>query len=465
MNINSIIENIQAGLASGRDGNIKLTEHSYLLDLLDGKNTTASEKDKFTCDVNWRDFRNHRFPVTWLMMTFITFILKCIVFACYWLASQVWVLFVGKKNKKDLSLSPRFNFVLFVAAITLFVSMIIVMLVFFISDILLFNPNTGSNDRGAIAMEQPCGEEHYLYLFNTATCWANTGIKVLKGDEVTVTASGSFYSKIGDMEKSAKNNDTLRYSRTYVSQNYHKDPISDSTINLCMYHEAEGKGENRGKARFGSLLVQVKDDYKEPAHSSSSGKIIQLDTIKDGKAPKFTVDSAGVLNFAVNDIYLSEEVLKSLIANYNDMNSVLQDSFGGKPDNMYSRIESKDLANHVESTDLGKLLEIGDSCKLDRFFCLAKKCPTIWFDDNVGEILLNITIVRNSPPSSIFTPMVFSKGYRSLSHFMASADFWNMSFYGLITILLWLILDYNVGHYINRKKLGKNNLSKKVNHD
>lgn len=133
MNINSIIENIQAGLASGRDGKIKLTEHSYLLDLLDGKNTTACEKDKFTCNVNWNDFRHHRFPVLWLMMTFVTFTLKCIVFACYWLASQVWALFVGKKNKKELSLSPRFNFVLFVAAITGFVSMIVIMLVFLLA--------------------------------------------------------------------------------------------------------------------------------------------------------------------------------------------------------------------------------------------------------------------------------------------------------------------------------------------
>lgn len=453
MNINSIIENLQAGLASGRDGNIKLTEHSYLLDLLDGKNTSASEKDKFTCNVNWSDFRHHRFPVLWLMMTFVTFILKCIVFACYWLASQVWTLFVGKKNKKNLSLSPRFNFVLFVAAITCFVSMILVMLVFFISDVLLFNSNTGSNDRGAIVMEQPCGEEHFLYLFNTASCWANTGIKVLKGDEVTVSASGSFYSKIGDMESSAKNNDTLRYSRTYVSQIYHKDPISDRTINLCMYHETKGQGKNRGEARFGSLLVQVKDDYKEPAYTSSSGKIIQVDTIKDGKAPTFTVDTAGVLNFAVNDIYLSDEILYSLIENHKAMEILLQDSFGGKPDSMAT------IPNHAESRDWGTLFEIGDSCRLDSFFCLAKKCPTIWFDDNVGEILLNITVIRHSPPSSMFTPVILSKGYRSLQNFMGSSEFWINLLLGLKFILLLLLLDYNIGHYINRKALGKDYLS------
>ena len=259
------------------------------------------------------------------------------------------------------------------------------------------------------------------------------------------------------MEKSAKNNDTLRYSRTYVSQNYHKDPISDSTITLCMYHEAKGQGKNRGEARFGSLLVQVKDDYMEPAYTSSSGKIIQLDTIKDGKAPTFTVDTAGVLNFAVNDIYLSDKVLDSLIENHKEMEKLLQDDYGGKPDSMYAKVD--EIQNHAECTGLGKMLEIGDSCKLDCFFCLAKKCPTIWFDDNVGEILLNITVVRHSPHSSIFTPMILSKGYRSLQNFVGSSDFCRMSLYGLIAILLWLILDYNVGHYINRKKLGKDYLS------
>jgi len=444
-------------LASGHNGRIKLTEHSCLLDLLKDNDSDANKDDKFSCQVNWNDYNKHRFPVTWLMMKFVIFILKCIVFVCYWVASRVRTLLVGKKNEKDLSLSPRFNFVLFVAAITGFVSMIVIMLVFFISDILLFNPNTGSNDRGAIAMEQPCGEEHFLYLFNTATCWANTGIKVLEGDEVTVTASGSFYSKIGDMEKSAKNNDTLRYARTYVSHNYHKDPISDSTITLCMYHEKKGKGRNRGEARFGSLLVQVKDDYKEPAYTSSSGKIIQLDTINDGKAPTFTVDTAGVLNFAVNDIYLSDEILDSLIKNHKEMEKLLQDDYGGKPDSMYAKIAT--IPNHAESAEKGNILSIGDSSRLNSFFCLAKKCPTIWFDDNVGEILLNITVVRHSPHSSIFTPMILSKGYRSLQNFVGSSDFCRMSLYGLIAILLWLILDYNVGHYINRKKLGKDYLS------
>lgn len=451
MNINSILDNLEAGLASGHNGRIKLTEHSCLLDLLKDNDSNVSKNDKFSCQVNWKDYKNHRFPVTWLMMTFVIFILKCIVFTFYWIASQVRTLLVGKKNEKDLSLSPRFNFVVFIAAITFFITMIIIMLVFFISNILLFNPNTSSNDRGAITMQQPCGEEHFLYLFNTATCWANTGIKVLEGDEVTVTASGSFYSKIGDMENCSRNNTTLRFSRTYVSQNFHKEPISDSTINLCMYHETDDKGENRGVARFGSLLVQVKDDYEEPAYTSSSGKIIQLDTIKDKKPPTITVESAGVLNFAVNDIYLSEDVLKSLIANYNEMESLLQDSFAGKPDSMYSYIKSSDLAIHAESTGLGKLLEIGDTCKLDKFFCLAKKYPTIWFDDNVGEILLNITLVRHSPPSSIFAPMIFSKVYRSLNHFVTSSDFWCMSFFWLIAILMWLLLDYNIGHYINRK--------------
>ena len=280
---------------------------------------------------------------------------------------------------------------------------------------------------------------------------------LFEGDEVTVTASGSFYSKIGDMEKSAKNNDTLRYSRTYVSQNYHKDFISDSTITLCMYHEMEGKGNNRGVARFGSLLVQVKDDYKEPAYSSSSGKIIQLDTIKDGKAPVFTVDTAGVLNFAVNDIYLSDKVLASLIKNHKEMEKLLQDSFRGKPDSMYAKVA--EIQKHAESTELGNLLDIGDSCRLNSFFCLAKKRPTIWFDDNVGEILLNITVVRHTPPSSIFTPMILSKGYRSVQNFIGSPDFWIKFLLVFIIILVLLLLDYNIGHYINRKELGKNYLS------
>lgn len=327
MDINSIIENLKTSIASGSNGRIKLTEHSYLLDMLDDHDAQQYENNRFSRAVTWKDYKDHRFPMTWLVMKFLEFIVKNVIFAFYWITSKFRLLFVGKSNEKDLSASPRFNFIIFIAVITLYIVAVITMLIFFFSNILLFNPNSGSNEKGAISIPQPCGEEHYLYLFNTATYWANTGIKVLEGDEVTITASGSFYSNIADMEESAKDNKKMLYQRVFASKSNGNDSTPNATKELCMYYYDKKGRKDSLNAHFGSLLVQIKDDYKRPDFTSADGHIFQLDTIRNGVAPHFVVESPGVLNFAVNDIYLSEQVLKKLIENYDSLDFLLKTKF------------------------------------------------------------------------------------------------------------------------------------------
>lgn len=457
MDINSIIENLKTSIASGNNGRIKLTEHSYLLDLLGDRDGQQDGNNRFSRAVTWKDYKDHRFPMTWLVMKFLEFIVKNVIFAFYWIASKFRLLFVGKSNEKDLSASPRFNFIIFIAAITLYIVAVITMLIFFFSNILLFNPNSGSNEKGAISIPQPCGEEHYLYLFNTATYWANTGIKVLKGDEVTITASGSFYSNIADMKESAQDNKKMLYQRIYASKSNGNDSTPDATKELCMYYYDKKGRKDSLNARFGSLLVQIKDDYKRPDFTSADGHIFQLDTIRNGVAPHFVVDTAGVLNFAVNDIYLSERVLKKLIKNYDTIDSLLKTEFGNQPNSMLANIEESDrMTTHSQSTKLGKNLGLSeDSFQVDTFFCKAKMRPELWFDDNVGEILLNITVTHHVIDSGVFTPTLFAKSYRLLGHYFGDQDAWGRFLLLIILLFLWFFVDYNLGHYLNREKLGK----------
>lgn len=453
MDINSIIDNLKTSIASGNNGRIKLTDHSYLLDLLGDNDSQQDENNRFSRAVTWKDYKDHRFPMTWLVMKFLEYIVKNIIFAFYWIASKFRLLFVGKSNERDLSASPRFNFIIFIAVITLYIVAVITMVVFYFSSVLLFNPNSGSNDRGAISIPQPCGEEHYLYLFNTATYWANTGIKVLKGDEVTITASGSFYSNIADMEESAKDNKKMLYQRIFPSKSNSNDSTPDSTKELCMYYYNNKGGKDSFNARFGSLLVQIKDDYKGPDFTSADGHIFQLDTIRNGVAPHFVVDTPGVLNFAVNDIYLSERVMKKLINNYDFIDSLLKNKFYNQPETMLAKIGG--MEKHSRRSFLGEKLGLMDSCQLDTFFCKAKMRPELWFDDNVGEILLNITVSHHAINSGIFTPTLFAKSYRLLGHYFGDQDAWSTLLLVIISLFLWFFVDYNMGHYLNREKLGK----------
>jgi len=96
-----------------------------------------------------------------------------------------------------------------------------------------------------------------------------------------------------------------------------------------------------------------------------------------------------------------------------------------------------------------------DSLPVVTFFCKAKMRPELWFDDNVGEILLNITVTHHVIDSGVFTPTLFAKSYRLLGHYFGSQDAWGKLLLLIISLVLWLFIDYNLGHYLNREKLGK----------
>lgn len=429
MNINTIIDNLKANLAAGTDGQIHLTEQSFLMDLLKERNSDTP----FTVKVPWNKTKSVRFPMTCLVLLTFLFLFRCLVYALYWVLKKIRTLFVGKNKEEELSTSPRVNFILLLTILSFYIYLIVAMIVFLLGNILLFNPNSSINDRGAICMQQPCGVEKYVYLLNAAECWSNTGIKVLKGDEVEVTASGSFYREISDMYLSANKNRALHFERSDIAKN-NNDALSEKTRDLFMYHVTEASKDSAA-ARFGSLLVQIKDDYQEPSYDSDEHKIIQLGTITDNhESPRFTANHAGVLNFSVNDIYLSERVI--------------------------SRIEACESLQKEFRWDAKKCKKIKSN---------VADYSTLWFNDNIGEVLLNITIHRNSsildnPPNGLLM-----KCYMSLENvtgimFNIKAMSFNpinnetkqmLSFILVILcIVTWLLVDCFKGHaIIERLKL------------
>lgn len=395
MNIHTITEILKGNAVSDAERNLELTEDSFLPGIVNEGQADSEEANGFTVKTGWRDYKRRCLPVTWLLLTAFCFFLKCAVYAVYWGIERIRCLFSDKKPERAPGLSPRVNLVLMLSVVIVYFMMMVSMLTFFIKDVLLFRPETYINDSGAICFPQSCKQEHYMYLLNAAECWSNTGIKVLKGDCVTVTASGSFFSRISEMDSMARVNRTLHYSQVHVLRNWQ----SDSTRPLWMYHEED--------ARFGSLLVQIKDDYEMPSHSSGEGKIIQLDTLTCGQAPHFRAKHAGVLNFAVNDIYLNEGCEIGI--------TKLKDTL------------------HLDFTSYKNVIHN------------YKRRPQMWYDDNVGEILLSIRVDRKDMNAGPLIPSCMARAYFSIDGFFFSPNAGWRLFKLILYLLLWLSIDYALG--------------------
>ena len=245
--------------------------------------------------------------------------------------------------------SPFLNMIILVSALLMAALVIVAMVSFFLRDVLLPNTSYSVNDRGALAFNQPLKREQYMFLLNTAVMWADSGIEILEGDKVTITVSGTFYSDIHELVTSARDNSMLSFA--YYDQRYTTGPGSPYTM--------------MPEKPFGVLLYQI----QTPGHECD---ITGLDT-DSGRCGafennmtqnvSFTSKASGILHFSVNDIPITGPLLDTL-------------TNPGVPE----RIRLSQAENEVWKSDLTNHKSL-----------MARK----WFDDNCGEILVNVQITRD----------------------------------------------------------------------
>lgn len=248
-----------------------------------------------------------------------------------------------KEFLKYISTSPYFNFIVLISALVMAALSLVAMFSFFLSQILLSTPNQYVNDRGTLVFTQPLATEHYMFLLNTADLWADSGIEVIKGDRVKITVSGSFYYDIAELAEASRENSTLLYS---------------------YFHKLDGRVDRekyslRPDIPFGALLYRV----QAPAGSTlPADSIPNVPEIRDETTHEisFVAPCSGILHFTVNDIYLTKEIIE-----------------GFAKDNPKAMSEAKKL-EYLDTLNL-----YGDK--------IARK----WFDDNCGEMLINVKITRD----------------------------------------------------------------------
>jgi len=195
MDINSLIDTIKRSIITGTSADVKITDKSFLAELLGKDEDGNDHAHKASSLLYVPHFSvDKRFPVSHYLLQCLWSAITLLISLLYFVPSKVLQALTGKK--RDLRLSARFNAILFIACITSYIVLLSFSVTFLLKSVLFFETDNRINSQGAIIMKQPLGVEQYMYLFNTATPWANTGIELIENDIVEVSASGSFYGKI-----------------------------------------------------------------------------------------------------------------------------------------------------------------------------------------------------------------------------------------------------------------------------
>lgn len=425
MNIKSLLEAITSNTATTAKTttNYEVDDRSFLTELLSGTHQTRIENRR-DCEIlgitPFFDFRKtDKFPVTififrtlWKLMMLLPLCYYKIVSLLAWVFSNRQEKFQSKIN------SARVNFVMFFCSIVLAIVLLVSTFFFFFNSVLLLDSNQLINDYGTIHMEQPCGIESCVYLYNTAQPWTNTGINIVKGDEVQISASGAFYGRVFDLVNSAKKNETLPFSFINPSVIDTSQSLYDTNVvSLCMY--------NKKDAVFGSLLYQIRKDNESILYDSRDDNddyphIIQ-DNHERNESFSFTARHSGELYVSINDIYLSDKVLVLLrdmpkknieqhleIEKINDATKIKSDMLFNRGLNWVKERKPKDKLDTIVENKLAKLYALVHSDSLFHKY---------WFDDNLGEILLNITVNRNVINNSNVGGSFMSHAYRRIDKF------------------------------------------------
>lgn len=451
MNIKSLLEAITSNTATNAKTttNYEVDDRSFLTELLSGTHQTRIE-NRSDCEIlgitPFFDFRKtDKFPVTififrtlWKLMMLLPLCYYKIVLLLAWAFSNRQEKLQSKIN------SARVNFVMFFCSIVLAIVLLVSTFFFFFNSVLLLDSNQLINNYGTIHMEQPCGIESCVYLYNTAQPWTNTGINIVKGDEVRISASGAFYGRVFDLVNSAEKNDTLPFSLINPSVKDNSQSLRiPNLVELCMY--------NKKDAVFGSLLYQIKKDnetiiYDSRDDNDDNPHIIQDNHERD-ESFSFTARHSGELYVSINDIYLSDKVLVLLRDMPND--TISQHLEIEKVD--ITKVNNNPIFNEGLTWVGNNALDESVKKKLAKLYALVHSDSLFrkyWFEDNLGEILLNITVNRNVIPNNNVGGSIMSHAYRRIDQFFDKSwtEIFLHVFIFLLIIAFLLYFDHKFMH-------------------
>lgn len=218
-----------------------------------------------------------------------------------------------------------------------------------------------TNLQGASIMKSEDKDVIY-WLFNSADLWANSGIEVSEGDELTIRASGASYTAIHHLVDASDSNRIPedRWVDTEgqpEGQRERQRKTNDRDILRGAYRISPMSAE-------GILLMQVipsnmQNNSDTWLSQKETGKYLvngQIEII--GKERRnLRISQDGVLHFAVNDIVLTDSILKKMYREYIDSLSYQNDFIRSEKNTIINTFDSIGYDSIGYKSDDNKLLD------------------------------------------------------------------------------------------------------------
>lgn len=295
-------------------------------------------------------------------------------------------------------------------------------------------------------------KEVIYWLFNTAELWANSGIKVKKGDVITIRSSGSAHTAIHHLVDNSRDN--VRQRMDWVKT----EGITNETAPRDRLRKQHRIFSNMPT---GALIMQVIPDninLHEMMLEEASNKVHKADNTTLSKnidkqlvktvynstrfyyigaeRSNIKISEDGILHFAVNDIVLTHDIINRMMANNlyeiltngkyvdntikSDETSVLKkaqakfkDISFDKPEeeklklcaSAFTKTETKDISDikpiteSIKDIDISKIAySFGRSEGISKATLFQNEMTyykdslyrNAWYDDNIGSFLIII---------------------------------------------------------------------------
>lgn len=429
----SLISTIKQAIFTEAASDIKIHQRSLVSMLIEtnGEGDSISRKN-----FEVKDYRGRSLIITRYIFLFFKFLFLGLIWIIYAVYNLLHKVFTGKW--RGMKPSSGINIVILTIVFVSSFVILIYLLLFLISDVVFAPNNAFVNPKGVVTVSQPCYETQSFFLLNSATYWTSTDIHISEGDKVYITASGSMYSDIGEVDSAARNNKVLIYSRSVFGP-YKPEPKDTISTQYCIYGRYNGdKAKSvESNARFGSLLYQIAVPHSGPVdYNTDNNKhavnqvnfFTTLSKFGINRTFCFRAKESGTLYLTFNDILLDDTTITKLIKN--------------KPKSIWEDLEKTISFESVDDT-LNAIKEHIQN-------------PQIWFQDNVGEVLVNIRIEKNISNSDMpLRKKIASRVFRYIDH--CTKPFWDSPLPRTILIVIFYFsLDILVSRFFKRKNNHKN---------
>ncbi|MBO7572575.1 MAG: hypothetical protein J6T48_10550 [Bacteroidales bacterium] len=257
-----------------------------------------------------------------------------------------------------------------------------------------------SNEYGATFIENEDSEVIY-WLFNTADLWANSGIKVHKGDVLTIHTSGAFHSAVHHLVDDAKNN---RMSFNWMEANG-GFPNNDPREKERAKYRIVNKYNNN------TILMQVLPDDYIPAGKNEkwwkgcSNDSVKLDHI-DGKGnsariyaigkdiENIEIQEDGILSFSINEVAFTKRNIVEMYKNIDLCNTTDTLTIAIDGDNVTKQgvvIKRNDKIK-IDSSGNDKHLKIIRKLKKDKSVLKIGDYPTLEYVKDIKVLTDSMNI-------------------------------------------------------------------------